>query len=160
MSKPKNLPWLDRLNVHIPGYPGYQQQAERRGADRAIRDAIANRLTKAETNVTNAIQQCIERQAEREVGVLQVFQHELQRLTARVQRAGSPEEFFTAAEFDSARADALHALDHALLDRSDVLVELTHHQSLGHDWLARLKGELETFERKLDARALLFQHLP
>lgn len=159
MSK-KNLPWLDRLNVHIPNYAGYQRQTERRGADRAIRDAIAHRLATSEANIGQTIQHCKDRHAEREVGALQILQAEIQRLANRVRQAGSPEEFFRAAEFGDAKADALHALDHALLDCSDAIIGLTHHSTIDHDWLAQLKGELEIFERKLDARALLFQHLP
>jgi len=60
---PRNLPWLDRLAVHIPGYGGYLDRGNRRSADRALRDAIANRLAKARAGLEKAIRSCVERDA-------------------------------------------------------------------------------------------------
>lgn len=159
MDESKTLPWLEKLAAHIPAYGGYRQTAGRRHADRAFRDVIARRLSVAEAQLGAAIQECLDRNAERQVGTLEVFRQEVQRLARRVRHAGSPEGFFEAGEFDSAKADSLHALDHALLDRADALVELTRKQPEGGDWLAHLRDQIEQFERKLDARALLFQHL-
>lgn len=60
-QRPRNLPWLDRLAVHIPGYGGYLDRGNRRAADRALRDAIAKRLSEARARLEEAIRRCIER---------------------------------------------------------------------------------------------------
>lgn len=60
-QRPRNLPWLDRLAVHIPGYGGYLDRGNRRAADRALRDAIAKRLGEVRTRLEKAIRTCIER---------------------------------------------------------------------------------------------------
>lgn len=158
-AKPRNLPWLDRLNAKLPDYGGYQQQHRRGDADQVFRDAIAARLDEAERNVQAAIRECIAHQAEREVGALELIQAEVHRLADRVRRAVSPSMFLDAGEFGESKADALHALDHALFERATALVTSTSRTTPGHDWLSGLKAELDAFQAKLDARAMLFQSL-
>jgi hypothetical protein len=68
---PRNLPWLDRLAVHIPGYGGYLERGNRRAADRALRDAIAHRLGTARANLEKAVRACLERDA---LGILPEIQ--------------------------------------------------------------------------------------
>lgn len=160
MSTVRSLPWLERLNAYLPDYSGYQQQSDRRRADEAIREAIATRLLRASENLTLAIQQCKAHQAERHVGPIQAIQGDILRLVDRIQQSGSPHVFEQAAEFDEARADTFHALDHALLAHTDQIHKQTHQPAVDHDWLARLKDDLELFERELNARALLFRELP
>lgn len=160
MSTVKSLPWLERLNAYLPDYSGYQRQADRRKADQTIREAIALRLTRASENLSQAIQQCQAHQAERHVGPIQTVQSKILRLADRVRQAGSPHIFEQAAEFDEARADTLHALDHALLAHTDQIYKQTHQPAIDHDWMAKLQDDLELFERELNARALLFRELP
>lgn len=158
-TPPRNLPWLDRLNAHLPDYGGYQQKSQRADADQVFRDAIAARLDEAGRSVQATIRECISRQAEREVGALELLQADIHRLADRVRRAVSPAIFLDASEFGASKADALHALDHALYEKATSLVALTSRTTPGHNWLSELKSELNSFESKLDARALLFQSL-
>lgn len=158
-AKPRNLPWLDRLNAKLPDYGGYQRKDLRGDADQVFRDAIAARLDEAERSVQAAIRECISRQAEREVGALELIQAEIHRLGERVRRAVGPLVFLEAGEFGESKADALHALDHALYERATALVTMASRTTPGHNWLSELKAELDSFQAKLDARAMLFQSL-
>jgi hypothetical protein len=158
-DQPKNLFWLDRLNMHVPGHAGYQDPDEREAADRLFRDALTRRLGNARGHIARAVQQCLERQAEREVGGLQAIDAELQHLIGRVARTAGPSALEGADSLGDAKAEALHALDHALLDQADRLDALSLRQPEGHDWLAELKSASDAFARNLDARAMLFQQL-
>jgi hypothetical protein len=157
-QKPRNLPWLDRLTAVIPGYGGYQTRANRRAADRALRDAIATRLTGFKTKVEQAVQDCIRHGALTEIAALERVLNRLDRIIGRVRSAGSgTDEFYSASDLESAKADPLHAADVALFDRA---VELQQHFELPdfhHDRLPRIDSELDELERKLDERALLLQ---
>ncbi len=156
---PQNLPWLDRLNVHIPSYSGYERSAHRVAADAALREAVAQRLDLARSNIDEAIRVCNERNATSEVGSLQRIAEHFQHVAQRVRTASTVESDFTeAGDFGPAKADTLHALDHALLDRADNLIALTRQQGKGHDWLAKIEQELNGFEQKLDVRAMMHKH--
>lgn len=151
-----NLPWLDRLNIHVPGFPGYQSAAQRREADQALREAIARRLTHAREPIEFAIRRCEQREALTEKASLQRIELHLDRITQRV-RSGSSgiEPFYQAPTFRPAKADSLHALDHAMLDLADELVALLSSTHVGHDWLAHVEERLVNLDKRLDARALV-----
>jgi hypothetical protein len=157
-DEPKNLFWLDRLNMHVPGHAGYQQPGERERADRLFREALTRRLALARDNIARTVQQCLDRNAEREVGALLAIDAELKNLSSRVERTAGPGAFEQAEALGDAKAESLHALDHALLDEAEGLVRLSERHREGHDWLAELKASADAFARKLDARAMLFHH--
>jgi hypothetical protein len=58
---PRNLPWLEQLAIHIPGYGGYLDRGNRRAADRALRDTVAQRLGVARGKVQELIRTCLTR---------------------------------------------------------------------------------------------------
>jgi hypothetical protein len=151
-----SLPWLDRLSVHVPGYRGYQTAAQRRAADQALREAIAKRLNAARSPIDAAIKSCTEREALTEKASLERVEAHLDRVIQRVRSASSGvEPFFEAGAFRPAKADSLHALDHAMLELAEELVTLISGTRTGHDWLARIEERLVNFDKRLDARALV-----
>jgi hypothetical protein len=58
---PRNLPWLEQMAIHIPGYGGYLDRGNRRAADRALRDAIAQRLDVARSKLQGLIRSSLNR---------------------------------------------------------------------------------------------------
>lgn len=155
---PKNLPWLDRLTAYIPGYGGYQDRANRRAADRALRDAIAGRLTVFKAQLERAIRECLDRNALTEINPLERILREVERVANRLHSAGSgTDAFYGATNLPADKTDSLHALDLALFDRADALAKHFEEPDTHHDRLARIEADLEEFERKLDERALSLQ---
>jgi hypothetical protein len=152
MSTPnRSLPWLDRLAASLPGYPGYRSAESRRKADEALRRAIAQKLDAAAANLA--------RLRERTPGLGTVALDRLIEHVGRVRTrivaasAGVP-SFYEAREFRDAKADALHAIDHAMLEVAGEFESLTTGvKDADHDWLVHADRELIDLERKLDARA-------
>jgi hypothetical protein len=81
---PRNLPWLDRLAVYIPGYGGYLDRGNRRAADRALRDAIARRLADARNRIEQAISACADRNSLGPIGGLEWLGQEGPRSQAKL----------------------------------------------------------------------------
>ncbi|HEU5117874.1 MAG TPA: hypothetical protein VFT74_14705 [Isosphaeraceae bacterium] len=156
---PSNLPWLDRLNMHVQGTPGYLSTSDRRKADEMFRLAIDRRLARSVESINKAIQECESRQAEREIGSLQQIREQINRLADRVRRSSANSAFLESDELGTAKADTLHALEHALVERADEILSVTQQQPEGHDWLSRIQDAIDGFHKKLDARALLFERL-
>jgi uncharacterized lipoprotein len=153
-----SLPWLERLAVSLPGYGGYRSPTARRQADHVLREAIAHRLEQARRVLDQAIHDCRARGAESEVAALNRINTHLDAVHARVRAAsGGVDPFFGAGEFRSAKADALHAIDHALLDLSDEFVALVRRGDPDHDWLAKVEQRLHRIEMRLDDRARIHQ---
>jgi hypothetical protein len=151
-----NLPWLDRLGLHVPGYKGYESAAQRREADRALREAIAKRLSAARVPLDAAIKRCEVREAVTERASLERIEGHLDRVIQRVRSASSGvESFYEAGSFRPSKADSLHALDHAMLELADELVASISSSRMGHDWLAHIEERLVNFDKRLDARALV-----
>lgn len=155
----ENLPWLDRLNMHVQGTPGYRNSTQREQADVLFREAVVRRLERAKEAIDHAIKECGSRQAEREIGSLEQIREQINRLEDRVERSAAHSEFLGSGELGTARADTLHALEFALIERADEIVEVTRQQPSGHDWLSRIQDAIDGFHKKLDARALLFERL-
>jgi hypothetical protein len=154
----RNLPWLDRLTIAIPGYGGYQDRANRRAADRALRGAIAERLGSVRVGLERLIHACVDRGALTEVNALERVERHLDRLIERVRTAGSgTDAFYGAGVLDPAKADTLHALDHALYGRALDLARRLVLPDTSHDFLAHVEEDLTAFEQRLDERALLLQ---
>ncbi len=158
-STTPTLPWLERLNMQIPGYRGYQQRPWRRSADEALRDALLGRLAEAAQGLTAAQNDLRSREVTREVEPLAETQQELARITERVRTAPSFDPFFEAQEFGVAQSETLHALDHALLDGARELVDRIERNVEGHDWLASVRTQIGRFEATLDGRVQLLQRL-
>jgi hypothetical protein len=156
---PRNLPWLEQLAIHIPGYGGYLDRGNRLAADRALRDAIAQRLGVLRTRLEQAIRGCVDRNALSEVNSLTRVEQHLDRITQRVRAASSgTEAFYQAPDLKAAEADSLHAFDLALLERAEALVEqFDNDPDLHHDFLANFEAELSHFDHKLDERATRLQ---
>jgi hypothetical protein len=154
----RNLPWLDRLTIAIPGYGGYQDRADRRAADRALRDAIAARLGGVRVGLERLIHACVDRGALTEVNSLERVERHPDHLIQRVRSAGSgTDAFYGAGTLDSSKVDTLHALDLALYERALDLARQLVLPDTSHDFLAHVEADLAAFEEKLDERALFLQ---
>jgi hypothetical protein len=158
-QRPRNLPWLEQLAVHIPGYGGYLERGNRHAADRALRDAIAKRLGVLRARLEQAIRGCVARGALTEVTSLQRVEQHLDRIIQRIRAAGSgTDAFYQHAELKAAEADSLHAFDLALLERAEALVQqFDGDPDLHHDFLANFEAELSQLDQKLDERAMRLQ---
>jgi hypothetical protein len=157
-QQPRNLPWLDRLTAHLPGYGGYQDRANRRAADQALRDAIAGRLTDFKRQAERAMKECIQREALTECNALERMLQHAERLARRLHSAGSgTDAFYGAGHLPAEKADPLHAVDLALFERADALSKRFEEPDVDHNRLAVIEADLEEFERKLDERALMLQ---
>jgi hypothetical protein len=155
---PKNLPWLDRLAAYVPGYGGYLTRANRRAADRALRDAIAGRLATFRSTLEEAIRQCVDKGALTEINALERLRTRLDHVADRLRSAGSgTDSFYSAGDLDSAKAESLHGKDMALFERADALARHFDRPDFDHDRLASLRADLDEFEHKLDERALSLQ---
>jgi hypothetical protein len=145
---------LERLAMRVPGYQGYHARAHRRTADVALRSAITLRLDEAHERIDNAAARCREKEAMTEAAALERIGEHIRRVSQRVRAASSGvEPFYGAHDFRHSKADALHAVDHAMLEVVDEFLDLCIHQAPGHDWAAHLQSELDAMERKLDERA-------
>ncbi|HEX8202385.1 MAG TPA: hypothetical protein VF590_18050 [Isosphaeraceae bacterium] len=154
----RDLPWLDRLTIAIPGYRGYQDRANRRSADRALRDAIASRLGSVRVGLERLIHACVDRGALTEVNALERVERHLDRLIQRVRSAGSGTDAFHGADsLDPSKTDTLHALDLQLHEHALDLARRLVLPDTSHDFLADVEADLAAFEQKLDERALLLQ---
>jgi hypothetical protein len=154
-----NLPWLDRLNFHVQGTPGYQAREHRPRADELFRLAVRRRLENATAAVDRAVRECERRQAEREIGSLQQIREQITRLAERVGRMSAHAHFLESGAVGAAKADTLHALEHAMIEQAEEIVTVCDQQPSGHDWLCRIQDAIDAFHKKLDARALLFERL-
>jgi hypothetical protein len=157
---PKNLPWLDRLTVRIPGYGGYLDRANRRADDRMLREAVARRLAEGRARIDEAIRQCVDRGALSEINALERIQKHVDRVVERLRAAGSgTDEFWQAGHFEVGKADPLQALDLTLFDRADAFIADFDAPDLDHNRLVKLEADLLEFDRKLDERALTLQKI-
>lgn len=146
-----SLPWLDRLAASLPDYAGYRTAASRRKSDEALRHAVAHRLDVAASN----LRQLRDRSPQRDTLALDRLLDHVQRVRTRVlaASAGVP-SFFEARDFRDSKADALHAIDHAMLEVAREFEALTTSgKDPDHDWLVHAARELVDLEHKLDARA-------
>lgn len=159
------LPWLDRLNLVLPGHGGYQDPEQRRAAELALRNAIVNKLKDARAAIEQAVHALKKRHAnsgaptETEIASLRRAESHLDALIARGQRHADHEEFYRAGPLDSQKAEALHAFDLELYELAeDVLQRLTLPDT-SHDLLANVELDLQRFEVKLELRALILSAL-
>jgi hypothetical protein len=157
---PRNLPWLEQLALHIPGYGGYLDRGNRRAADRVLRDAIARRLTDASKKIEHAIRGFTEDPQRRtlpsEVNSLERVRSHIERIAARLKSAGSgTDAFYSSSNLDAPKADNLHAIDLALFERAEAIVQRFDTPDPQHDFLPNLERDLNEFEQKLDERANL-----
>ncbi len=152
MTTPQNsLFWLDQLSASVPGYSGYRTRESRRKADEHLRKAIAAQLDVAADNILRVR----ERMGERDTPALDRVLCHIDRVKARVMAASAGvHSFFEARAFRDSKADALHAIDHAMLEvANDFAALTTSGKSTAHDWLVHIERELIDLEQKLDARA-------
>ena len=148
------LPWLERLAVRVPGYSGYRTGLDRRAADVALREAIAHQLEQGIHALEVAGRQCIDREANTEAEALQRIISHIRKVISRVRQASSGvDQFYKSGEFRAARADALHAIDHEVLELAEEFAKLCGRTSSGKDWQPHVVKHLEEIERKLDARS-------
>ncbi|GIW88701.1 MAG: hypothetical protein KatS3mg108_3025 [Isosphaeraceae bacterium] len=148
-----SLPWLDRLAASLPGYSGYRTAASRRQADQTLRQAVAHRLERAAENLRNLRN----RSPQRDTLALDRLLDHIERVRQRVLSASAGvSSFFEARDFRDSKADALHAIDHAMLEVAREFEDLTTSEKYpDHDWLVHAERELVDLEHKLDARAQL-----
>jgi hypothetical protein len=157
-QQPQNLPWLDRLTTHIPGYGGYQVRGQRRAAERALRDAIAARLDRLKAHIDESIRQCVDRGALTEISALEGLQRHMGRLAERIRAAGSgTDHFYSTEELSADKANPIYAIDLALFEKADVVARVFDGADTTHDRLAHVKECLNDIGKTLDERAMLIQ---
>jgi hypothetical protein len=155
---PQNLPLLDRLTTHIPGYGGYQVRGQRRAAERALRDAVASRLDRLKVHIDESIRACVDRNALTEINALERIQRHIGRLAERVRAAGSgTDDFYSTAELNTDKANPIYAIDLTLFEQADNVARVFDQIDPAHDRLAHVEECLNDFEKTLDERALLIQ---
>jgi hypothetical protein len=159
-QKPKNLPWLDRFAAWVPGYGGYLDRGNRRADDRNLREAVARRLSVGRSKIEEAIRQCLNRGALTEISSLERLQKHLDRVIERIRSAGSgTDDFWQAGHFEVGKVDPLIRLDLGLFEFADAFVAAFDAPDHDHDRLAKLEGQLNDLDRKLDERALTLQNI-
>src|SRR5689334_20523380 len=97
-----SLPWLEKLSMRVPGYPGYHRAgADRRFADTALREAIGRLFDDARAAIEQAARGCRDREgADREAPALDRIAQQIGRIAARVRAASSGvSEFYEAGAF-------------------------------------------------------------
>lgn len=157
-QKPRDASILDRLVAWIPGYGGYLDRANRRSADRALRDAVAGRLDKARQGVDAAIRDAVDRAALAEVGPLERAGRKLEALGQRLRAAGSgTDSFYESKEVDTAKSDTIVGVDFRLFQRADAIVADVEAVGRPEGWAKALESDLDEFARALDERAHVLQ---
>jgi hypothetical protein len=155
---PQNLPWLDRLTAHIPGYGGYQVRGQRRAAERALRDAIAARLDRLKAHIDESIRSCVDRGALTEINALERLQRHMGRLSERIRAAGSgTDDFYSKEELSADKANPIYAIDLVLFEKADAVALVFDGFDSSHDGLAHVEECLNDIEKSLDERASLIQ---
>jgi hypothetical protein len=146
---------IDKIAAWIPGYGGYLGRANRRAADKLLRDAVGERLRTVRGGIDEAIKDAVDRAALDSVGKLERSRQRLDRLADRLRAAGSGNDSFWQGSGNDPKADPLHALDMELYQRADNL----SHVARGTEFAAMLDTELDQLEQALDGRARLLQGL-
>ncbi|MFO0956118.1 MAG: hypothetical protein U0800_01485 [Isosphaeraceae bacterium] len=144
---------LDKIAAWIPGYGGYLGRADRRAADKLLRDAVADRLRAARGGLDAVIKEAVDRGALEEIGVLERSRQRLDRLADRIRSAGSGTDAFWQGPIDEPKANTLQSFDLALYERADQLAAIAAAPGPG------LEAELDSLERDIDRRARLLQGL-
>ena len=149
-----SLPWLERLSLRVPGYQGYRSSHERHTADVAVREAVALKLEEANQALDHAKRQCLDREAFTEAESLDRISVQIRHASDRVRHASAGIGHFNkSGEFRAAKADALHAIDHELLEMAEEFAKHCGGASSGKDWQPHVVKHLQEIERKLDARS-------
>ncbi len=157
-QKSGNLLWLDRLGMSVPGYAGYKSQAQRRAAAFALRDAITHRLQALAGELESARTACERLNATREITSLERVGRHLALLRTRVAGLGTRfEHFYSAPDFSTQVVNPIHAIDLALMEKADELLNHFEHPDSSHNLLANLEADLQELEMMLDQRALMLQ---
>lgn len=155
-----NLPWLDRLTMQVPGYEGYHQQATRRAAAFALRDAVLRRLHAMHDALERAERLCRDREAVSEISSLERIDRHLHRIIDRVDGLGTRiEAFYAAPDLEASRVAPVHGADLTLLNKADRVLQHFEHPEPTHDLLADIETELVELEAILDGRALMLHGL-
>lgn len=144
---------IDRIAAWIPGYGGYLGRADRRAADKLLRDAVADRLRNARSRLDTAIKNAVDRGNLDAIGSLERSRQKLDRLADRVRSAGSGNDSFWHGPVDEPKANTLQAFDLALYERADHLATAADTPGPG------LEADLDALEHDLDRRARLLQGL-
>ncbi len=146
---------IDKIAAWIPGYGGYLGRADRRAADKLLRDAVAERLRAVRSGIDSAIKDATDNANLLAIGKLERARQKLDRLADRIRAAGSGNDSFWKGSGDDAKADPLHAFDLQLYQRADTLAQ----NASGPHFAETLDAELDQLEQTLDARARLLQGL-
>lgn len=146
---------IDKIAAWIPGYGGYLGRADRRAADKLLRDAVAERLRAARGGIDVAIKDATDNARLDAIGKLERSRQKLDRLADRLRSAGSGNDSFWKGSGDDPKADPLHAFDMQLYQRADTLAQ----NASGTNFAATLEAELDQLEQALDGRARLLQGL-
>jgi hypothetical protein len=154
----RNLAWLDRLAVVVPGYGGYHRREDRRTAAYALRDAMTRRLEALKLDIRDAIQGCLEHEALSEIGALERINRHIDRILQRLKHFGhGVEAFYGGPDIDHHRLEPLYELDHAIIESAEHLAHHFRRPDLSHDRLAEIQQHLTHLEDQLDKRVKLLQ---
>lgn len=144
---------IDKIAAWVPGYGGYLGRADRRAADKLLRDAVADRLRAARGDLDAAIKEAVDRGALDEIDKLERARQRLDRLADRIRSAGSGHDGFWKGPVDEPKANTLQAFDLALYERADQIANTVRPPGAGLD------ADLDALERDADRRARLLQGL-
>jgi hypothetical protein len=163
MSHPhhtRNLAWLDRLAVVVPGYGGYHRREDRLNAVFALRDAMTRRLEALKLDIRDAIQGCLDHEALSEIGALERIDLHIDRIFERVKHvAHGTEAFYAGPDIDHHRLEPLYELDHTIIETAEHLATHFRKPDRSHDRLAEIQNHLTQLEHQLDERVRLLQSL-
>lgn len=104
---------LDR----IPGYRGYRQKEDRRDADRAVRDHLADTLSQQIDRVQRVASELATERRLNEIGPVDAFANEMRHLVDRIRTATyGYGGLWGSRDVDNAALDQLRRFDESLLD--------------------------------------------
>ncbi|HEV2127722.1 MAG TPA: hypothetical protein VGR22_03795 [Thermomicrobiales bacterium] len=107
---------LDHVLGRIPGYRGYRDKEDRRGADRAIRDQLAGGLDEAAARVERVARDLADRRRLRDVSTVDAWVQALRHLANRIRNASyGYGGLFGDRTVDAQALDQLRQFDEAML---------------------------------------------
>jgi hypothetical protein len=155
-----SLPWLERLTVRVPGYEDSLKRGDRRSADRALRQAVLQRLQAMHARLEEAKRECQRREADSHIVSLERAIAHLDRVIERIRTSDTRiEASYEEARVGAERANFLHAAHLAVFEQAEALVKHFDAPDLDHDRLPHLEADLQELELRLDEKARIYRKL-
>src|SRR5215213_2987220 len=154
---------LNRVLNKVPGYNGYRDKENRRGADRLVRDRLVAELSQRVERIERIAQRAADERRIRDVGPLNDIAGAIRHLSDRINTATyGYGGLFGNKDVDAAVLDQIRLFDESLfagLEQIDPI--LTTLEGAGGDSLAAVAGQanqvVEQLTDRLDQRARIFE---